>query len=392
MLKHFRLITAAAAGILLLSVWCASNPVSASHDPVVLINGTLIDGNGTAPLENAVVAVEDCIITYAGGAAAYQMPARARVYDVAGCTIMPGFFNCHVHSGYSSSNLKAWARAGVTAVRDLGNFSDTPAEAYAKRDALIEDARHATLIAAGPLVTTAGGYGSYIVFSVEDARQKISAMIAAGADLIKIAIEDDLQGRRWPLLPLEVIEEIVSLAHGAGIPVSAHVSRAAHLETALAAGVDDVCHMIVDELPDALIAHMIAQDMYWVPTLELWDRVSNRYDLAWSETAVRNLGRFVRAGGKAALGTDFDGFDAPFDLGMPVTEIDLMLEAGLTPLQVITAATKNAAAVCNREAGLGTLEAGKTAYILVVEGDPLQNTDALSAVRMVLHNGEVIRE
>ncbi len=75
-----------------------------------------------------------------------------------------------------------------------------------------------------------------------------------------------------------------------------------------------------------------------MPTLELWQRVGLP-----GKRPVTNLERFVKAGGKVALGTDYAGYAATFDLGMPVTEIGLMAEAGMTPMQIIVAATKNAA-------------------------------------------------
>ena len=106
---------------------------------------------------------------------------------------------------------------------------------------------------------------------------------------------------------------------------------------------------------------------------------------------MTNVGRFVKAGGKVALGTDYAGYAAEFDLGMPVTEIGLMREAGMTPMQIIVAATQHAATVCGLGHELGTLEPGKIADVLVVNGDPLGDLAALTAVRLVIHNGVIIR-
>jgi imidazolonepropionase-like amidohydrolase len=112
---------------------------------------------------------------------------------------------------------------------------------------------------------------------------------------------------------------------------------------------------------------MVEAGVYWVPTLELWQGVGLR-----SAAIPDNLRRFVAAGGKVALGTDYLG--APgvrFDLGMPITEIELMADAGMTPEQIIIAATRHAAHVCGLERELDTLEPGKIADVLVVDGDPL---------------------
>jgi imidazolonepropionase-like amidohydrolase len=151
---------------------------------------------------------------------------------------------------------------------------------------------------------------------------------------------------------------------------------------------DDVAHMVVDPINDDLIKTMIERDMYWVPTIELWKNVGQGQDA----NVIENLRRYVTAGGQVALGTDFEGYYTPFQLGMPTKEIGWMSEAGMTPMQIIVAATKNAAHVSNVEQDLGTLEAGKIADVLIVQGNPLQDLLALSNVQYVIHNGEVIRE
>ena len=93
-----------------------------------------------------------------------------------------------------------------------------------------------------------------------------------------------------------------------------------------------------------------------------------------------------------ALGTDFAGYGAEFQLGMPMLEIEAMREAGMTPMQIIVAATQNGAHVCNLENEIGTLEEGKKADILVVDGDPLLDIQTLARTLLVIHDGVVIRE
>jgi imidazolonepropionase-like amidohydrolase len=145
--------------------------------------------------------------------------------------------------------------------------------------------------------------------------------------------------------------------------------------------------MVTDALSDELTERMLENDVIWVPTLELWKNVGYG-----DRRAIANLAKFVEAGGKVALGTDYAGYDAEFDLGMPVTETGLMQKAGMTPMQIISAGTQNAAHVCNLDHELGTLEAGKIADVLVVDGDPLEDIHALAKVRIVIHNGSVIRD
>jgi imidazolonepropionase-like amidohydrolase len=148
--------------------------------------------------------------------------------------------------------------------------------------------------------------------------------------------------------------------------------------------------MIVDDLPDHLIEKMIERKMFWVPTLELWAGVSQMYHLNWDSQAIENLRRYVAAGGQVAIGTDYAGHGCPFELGMPLTEMKLMQAAGMTPMQIIVAGTRNGAQVCGLPEH-GTLQPGKVADILVVDGNPLEDLDALKRTYLVIHNGEKIR-
>ena len=393
-MKRFLILVIFACAILVLYNACSktNNPISTTQKIIVLYNGLLIDGTGSQPIQNAIIVIEDKHIKYVGTESNYEKPNNAKIIDVSSYTILPGLINTHVHSGYTEANLKEWAKSGVTTVRDLGSFTQSPTTAFSNRNELLKENINAHLVAAGPLVTTIGGYGNYEVSSQNDARQKTIGLINAGADIIKIAIEDDLQGRRWSMLSMDEIKMIVQTAHEKNILVSAHISRAKHLEMAVKADVDDVAHMIVDELPDSLITSMIKKDIYWVPTLELWKGVSQIHSLDWDIKAINNLNRFVNAGGKVALGTDYDGYVCEFDLGMPIHEIKLMLEAGMIPMEIIVAGTKQAAHVCDLENELGTIEEGKIANILVIKDNPLENIDAFTDVYMVIHNGSIIRE
>ena len=369
----------------------ALNQVSAS---LVLLNGTLIDGTGSEPVFDAVVVIDGERITAVGTRAQVSIPANTPIIDVQGASILPGFINAHVHRAYDREALEAWAQSGVTTVRDLGivgsgnNYSDL----FDFRDELSQDPRYARLVAVGPMITVPGGYGRLPITSPMDAQQTVNALLADGADLIKIGIEDNLQGRRWSMLSTDEIKAIVESAHARNVPVSAHISRSKHLDLALDVGIDDVAHMIVDPLSADLIDRMIEDGVYWEPTLELWRCVRNLHEVSWDAQAIDNLKRFSRSGGKVALGSDYGGYHCNFDLGMPMSEIDLMLQADMTPMQIIVAATNNAAHVCNLEEIIGTLEPGKIADILIVAENPLENMHALKNVQMVIHDGVIIRE
>jgi imidazolonepropionase-like amidohydrolase len=387
--------------LLLVSAACSSaTPTTApTYSPVtipslVLINGTLIDGTGADPIKDAVLIIQGERIVAVGPRSSISIPAGAQIIDVQGATILPGFFNAHVHGAYNAEKLAAWAREGVTTARDLGAYQWPPSRALLDR--IEKNNRYARLISGGIFITPPGGYPIAVfggngktISSTEEAAPAVNEMLAQGADVIKISLESGQVFRQnIPMLTTEQVKAIVTTAHQRGTRVSAHATVTKDLQRAIDEGVDDVAHMVVDPITDDLIKAMIDRDMYWVPTIELWKNVGQGQDT----NVIDNLKRYVAAGGKVALGTDFEGYTTPFQLGMPTKEMGWMSEAGMTPMQIIIAATKNAAHVSNAEKDLGTLEVGKIADALIVQGDPLQDLKALSNVQYVIHNGEVIRK
>jgi imidazolonepropionase-like amidohydrolase len=348
--------------------------------PLVLI-GTLIDGTGAEPLPDAALVIRKDRIVAVGLRRELPIPPRAEVIDLRDWTMLPGFINTHVHNAYERRNLTIWAREGVTTVRDLGERLGFPY--FTTRDSLCKDPRRAWVIAAGPLVTVPDGYPiagnnfqSMTVTSPEDARQKINQLIDDGADVIKIT----LTSGGSPSLSAEQAAAIVEAAHQRGVPVSAHATEFKNVERALDAGVDDIAHIARDPVPDDVLERMVEADVSWVPTMD-----------ALEGRGRDNLRRFVEAGGRVALGND-GGYLQGLEIGMPMREIQWMQKAGMTPMQIIVASTRNAAYVCNRQGTLGTLEVGKFADVLVIEGDPLQNLEALANVRLVIHRGVIIYE
>jgi imidazolonepropionase-like amidohydrolase len=356
---------------------------AACADPgsCLLLLGSVIDGTGAAALPDAALVIQGERIIAVGPRDGLPIPAQAQVIELSGATILPGFINAHVHNAYNEHNLRLWAQEGVTTVRDLGERLGFPY--FSTRDRLRADPKNAWLISAGPLVTVPKGYPiagnnfpSLTVTSPEDAREKISRLIDDGADLIKIT----LTSGGAPSLSAEEAAAIVETAHEHGVPVSAHATSARDVQWALDAGVDDVAHLATDRVSDALIQQMVRLGVYWVPTLE-----------ALRGGGAENLQRFVAAGGGVALGND-GGYLSGLEIGMPMAEIRAMRLAGMTPMQIIVAATRDAARVCRQDATLGTLETGKLADVLVVDGDPLQDLESLARLRMVIHHGVVIRD
>ncbi|HYK92218.1 MAG TPA: amidohydrolase family protein [Acidobacteriota bacterium] len=368
----------------------------APQSVLALVNARVIDGTGRDPLEDGIVLIYDDRIKSVGRRDRVTIPSSARIIDVHGGTILPGFFNTHVHSAFSESNLRAWVQAGVTTVRDLGFGVEHLWWPMSFRDQHLPLPEFARIIATGPPISTPGGYptpfGGTVVLtasSAAEARTQTNLVLDHGADLIKTCLDSGLIVMGIANLPIFNKEEaraVIETAHRRGVPVSVHVTAVMDLVPAVEWGFNEIAHMVADELNDPdLVARMVAKDIYWIPTLELW----SFYGLA--HTAQANLRRFIAAGGKVALGTDFSGAPQPFQVGMPMHEIELMQQAGMTPMQIIVAATRNAAHVCYRDRTLGTLEPGKVADVLVVNGDPLQDLHALTNVRLVVHGGTVVR-
>jgi imidazolonepropionase-like amidohydrolase len=364
---------------------------------LALTNGNLIDGTGAGAVPDGAVVIRGNRILAQGPCAQVEIPADAQTVDLQGRTIMPGFINAHVHAAYDKETLRAWAQGGVTTVRDLGASEPYSSELFGTRDSLNAVPERARLVAVGSFVNVEGGYPiaywgghAITVTSAEEARQAVNNLIDDGADVIKTAFESGhaFGQSGWPLLSPEEATALVETAHERGKPVTAHVTSARDLGQALEAGVDEIAHMVVDRLPEELISRMVEAGTRWVPTLELWQGVSRNYPVSHGSRSIDNLGLFVQAGGEVTLGTDYAGApNIDSDLGMPIHEVEWMREAGMTPMQIIVAATRNGARSCNMESELGTLEAGKLADVLVVDGDPLLDFQALTNPRLVLREG-----
>jgi imidazolonepropionase-like amidohydrolase len=202
-------------------------------------------------------------------------------------------------------------------------------------------------------------------------------------DLIKVYLEDGTSwGESYAVMPPEMLRAIVETAHARNARVTAHVQVLRLLEMALDCGVDDIAHSIIHQLiPEDVVARMVRSDTYLVPTLEIYGPGGFR------SMGQVNLKRLVDGGVHVALGTDFE---PGLETGLPSLEMQLMRDAGLTPMQIIVAATKHGAHVCGLDAELGTVEPGKVADLLVVDGDPLADLNVLKAGRvLVIHNGRV---
>lgn len=180
------------------------------------------------------------------------------------------------------------------------------------------------------------------------------------------------------------LKAIVDAADAHGLRVSGHITQGAYLQPMLAARVDDIAHLPFDYVSPDSLRQMVDQGVYLIPTFTVFRNYG-----APVSGSVDNLRQFVGLGGKVAVGNDYGGGPGDFELSIPMCEIQMMSQAGMTPMQIIEASTKNAAHVIDLENELGTLEPGKIADVLVVGGNPLGDLQALTDVRLVIHNGSL---
>ncbi|HEX2729395.1 MAG TPA: amidohydrolase family protein [Rubrobacteraceae bacterium] len=368
---------------------------------LLLTGGTLVDGTGKLPLRDSAVAVKDGKILGVVKAGALDISEVSRTLDVSGKTILPGFINTHVHSRYVTlEQTKAWTREGVTTVRDLSGPLD--AMVGRKRDSEAgDDPQLPRLLVSGPMISVPGGhpfpiygddYPALAVRGPNDARDQVNRLLDAGVDHIKIAVSGRVD-TGWPELSDEEIRAITSTAHARGARVAAHIDTAAGLRRAVENGVDDAAHSPRDHIPEDLIDEMVERDVALSPTIDVYENLAEEGGTIaeWNAETLPvmqdNLRRFARAGGTLALGDDFG--NPGVELGMPMDEMQQWILAGLSPMQVIVAATRDAAKVSSLGSEIGTVEKGKAADLLVVNGDPLSDLRSLERVELVVHDGEL---
>ena len=311
-----------------------------------------------------------------------RQPRGAQVIDLKGATLLPGIIDAHVHNAYALDRLETWAHSGVTTVCDMGAPLTVPFGL--ERELASPYPGFARLVTAGPIVTVPEGYPiainhfpSLAVTSPMDAQVKTGYLLDQGAAVIKTALESSA----GHALTVEELRAVVQAAHAAGKRVHVHQTTPGDLATALQSGADVMDHMVVEGVSDATLQEMVRAGVYWVPTLEV---IRHFYG-----DGAGTLQRFVALGGQVALGTDA-GYYPYLPVGMPLYEMERLQQAGMSPMQVIVAATAGSAYVCGLEEQVGTIAHDRQADLLVVAGDPLQDLHALEKPLMVIHNGVII--
>ena len=396
---------------------------------IAIVNGTVLDGTGAPAIEDGVVLIEGETIAAVGPQSRVSVPSGVRIIDAGGGTVLPGVVDAHAHLPADPvATLRRFAGDGVTSVCSTGSSIGNIARLH-------EAARQpgaARAFAAGAAVTAPGGYpmvraveAGFGVSGAAEARAAVHELADAGADYIKIALQpvDFLnmeESGPLPVFGLEEAQAIVGAATERGLLVRAHVHAEPLLEIALQAGVDTIEHILFalpvgetletlydrGQLPSTLapeirqrIERMVEGRVILVPTIENETDAVPRFITDYTEEDLAALrafaflvvGAFHEAGGMIALGNDWNGFHS-VAIGMPLKEMNFLEASGLTPHEVIRAATLNAARVCGQDAMIGSLEPGKLADLIVVAGDPATRLDALDDVRLVMIGGEVLYE
>jgi imidazolonepropionase-like amidohydrolase len=325
---------------------------------LTIVGGTVFQGAELRSIEDSSIVIADGSIAEIGERRTADARPSGDLFDASGMFLVPGFIDAHVHIGFFDPALVVGR--GVTTVRDLGwPEPDIFSLARASREPGFVGPE---ILAAGPLLTTPGGYPTRAAWApkgtglvIEDrveARREVERLAQEGAAVIKVALD----GRVGPTLPLVLVRAITDAAHEIGLRVTAHVAVLSELEKAIDAGIDELAHMLMSEerIPPELIERMVAADMTIVPTL------SCRFGSDRAQ-AVDNLARFRDAGGKIVYGTDL-GNEGPSP-GIDHLEVTGMIEAGCSLADIIRSATVDSA----RWLGFhdrGTLEPGRRADIV----------------------------
>jgi imidazolonepropionase-like amidohydrolase len=398
----------------------------------ILTNCTLIDGTGAAPLNDAAVIIDGNTITAVGPRQELHPDgsdtADASVMDLDNHYLLPGLMNLHVHLSLVypvGSRPPGWEltapfriakmarealEAGVTFIRTCGELRHYD---LALKRAINEGlAVGPRLFCAGRGITPSGGHGSESEWYVEadgpeDFRRRARQELKAGADHVKLMVtmglaeSDEVRGK--PRITLAEAQAAAETAHQFGKRICAHVGGPEGAKLAVQAGVDCLEHCYT--LDDEAVEMMAAAGSYLVPTLSVTAALDFFGEMGMPEPAIQRIAelgerhrhwfaRAVRAGVTPACGTDMLPTDKPNIAGFPIAsvrEVELMVESGISEMEALMAATSNAAEVCQVADRLGTLQAGKLADLIAVAGNPLDAIRNLREIRLVIKDGQVVR-
>jgi len=381
---------------------CAGPEAGGDAAVTVFEGARLIVGDGSAPIEDAVFVVEGDRITQAGRRADVQIPEGATRVDLSGKTVMPAVVNAHMHLASTRdervAQLQHMAYYGAGLVVSLGQ--DTGDVPFEMRDEAVPDgARSRT---AGRGITAPEPGRSEVPFwitSEEEARAAVQELSEQEVDFVKIWV-DERNGQYTKLSPA-LYGAVIDEAHRHGLRVTAHIFTLEDAKGLLRAGIDAFAHGVRDrDIDDELVALWserpnvvlvpnlpnpgVALDLGWlsgtVPAGELQEMQEASRDRPAAQESfgiqARNLARLSQEGVRIAFGTDGS---TPWALHQ---EMEDMVRSGMTPAEVIVAATRNSAELMQMT-DMGTVAVGKSADFIVLDANPLDeitNTRRIAAV------------
>jgi imidazolonepropionase-like amidohydrolase len=377
----------------------------------VLRNARLLDGTGAPPRPGVDVVLEGGTIVTVATTGHPHPPGEAEVVDLQGRTLMPGLIDCHVHLTFSGEPQEveraatvpvpdlAWTAAtsaretlegGITTVRDVGARAGV---AIRLREAIAAGRLPGPRMrAAGAIICMTGGHGWFIgreADGPDEVRRAVREQLKAGADCLKFTatgggMTPGVDPRASSFTEAELTAGVEE-AHKAFRRAIAHAQGNAGIRNAVRAGIDSVEHGVY--LDDEVVEEMRQRGTFLVPTLVAPTMIAHHGTKAGIPDYVvvkasgvleihrESFRKAVRAGVRIAMGTDAG---TPFNQhGANAQELALMVECGLSPADTIVAATRNAAEILDLLDVTGTVEPGKAADLLVVDGDPLADVRIL---------------
>jgi imidazolonepropionase-like amidohydrolase len=405
-------------------------PAGAGGAPRAIVGGTLVDLESGRTIPDATILIEGERIVAVGPAAQVALPARVERIDAHGLWLLPGLMDMHVHLGLvlpgaqgdelaheseaalalrMAENARASLWAGTTTVRLTGEQKHAE---FAVKSAIDRGAIPGPRIwsAGEPLIPT-GGHGAEFLANGVDGPAEVTKFtrrqIMAGATWIKLMISKGLADTHGDIAASDMTPEemraAVEVAHSHGVRVDAHTGSPIATMQALEAGVDCFEHGYY--LDEAVFREMKKRGGWYVPTivvsqkgaLEFFAKIGSP---PWYLERARSVGRShwtalqtaIRSGVNIAMGTDQFPFEPNEGTVAAVRETELYVEAGMTPLQALRAATVNPARLLGAERDLGGLSVGRYADIIATDADPLADIHALRGIHFVMKGGAVVRD
>ncbi|MBU0715981.1 MAG: amidohydrolase family protein [Verrucomicrobia bacterium] len=365
---------------------------------IALINGRIIDGTGHPPVNSGTVVIGDGLLERVGSTTAVTVPKGCQVIDIQGKTVLPALIDGHMHVGVEPGRLDhmGHVRTNLQAVGKLQEClrwgTGTVAHAAGSPESMIlrdvirsGQVRGCSDLLIGAVVTaTCGHVRGRSADGPWEIRKAVREMIAAGTDFIKTAASGGFQWEHEKLThedyTLEELRVLVAQAHSRDKRVHVHAHAQPGLANAIEAGCDVILHgALIDE---AALEGMAAKGLWYMPTLYITSekaREGKRWPAYMTERMkaahpihCAGVAKAHTMGIKIVTGTD----GGP---GSIMNELCLFVDCGLSPMDALVASTRSTADVLGILSRTGTLEAGKTADLLVVNGDPIQDIAILTS-------------